>query len=77
MACDTAGCDGRLRTVEWWDRLGRVAAYNPVTGMAGLRSDPKGSKEPSATEHARLVRLDVDMLALLHDYEADRTKRPS
>jgi len=73
MPCDTQGCDGRLRTVEWWDRFHRVATYNPESGMAGLRQ-AEGAEETGAAEQAGLVRLDVDMLRLLNDMKADTPK---
>jgi len=66
MACDVEGCDGRLRSVEWWDRMAMVEARS---------LQPEGAEEPRASEHSRLIRLSVHVASLLDDAEAGRPKR--
>lgn len=74
MACDVGGCDGRLRSVEWWDRM--EGGFSERGVVAGLDChEAKRTEEPRASQHSRLIRLGVDMAALLDDTESGIAKR--
>jgi len=74
MACDTAGCDGRLRSVDWWDRL--EGGFTEMGVVAGLDChEPQSPEETGSAQHPGLVRLGVDVAALLDHTESGRTKR--